>query len=627
MKNSVVKIISMVLVAVICLFSLPVSVYAEDDGFQIVLNSGRETAYIQKYTGTAENVVIPSHTKSGVPITSIEMDAFLGNKYIKSVTVPETVKVIEQNAFYGCTNLFNISLPDSLERIEWNVFKNTAFYNNTNVWFDYTLYVDGYLIENRHNEIGPVNISHGTKGIAEGAFASSQATSVHIPKTVRFIGESAFNDIFFLEEFTVDPENPYFKSIDGVLFTADNVIFRYPYSKENSSYTIPKGTKGIANHCFDDLRNLVELHLSATVSYVDRFAFLNNSGTLESVTVDSNSKHFKSIDGVLYTADGKTLVYYPQGKTDKKLVVPDGVSEVAHLALRYNDNIEEIVFGEGLTRVNEFSYLENLKVITFPETVEYFDRFCFNGCYNLEVINFGGTEQQWKAACGRSTFGEDATINFLYDGSVTFTTEPEVTSSVVTTVATDSVENTSSVVTTVATDPAESTSADVTATVIATEAVTDPEESSTAIVTTVSTDPAESTTAETEPATTAVAENTIATTNTVTNATTDASISTEATEVTTTLAVSDATETATAPVTSAPADNTKPTEAPDKTHPIGDVNLDGKLNIRDATLIQKYLAKMVEFNETVLNLADIDLNGKVNIKDATYIQKKIANII
>lgn len=60
---------------------------------------------------------------------------------------------------------------------------------------------------------------------------------------------------------------------------------------------------------------------------------------------------------------------------------------------------------------------------------------------------------------------------------------------------------------------------------------------------------------------------------------------------------------------------------------IGDVNKDGKLNIRDATVIQKYIAKMTDLDEEALSLADFDGNGKVNVKDATAIQKKIAGII
>ena len=60
---------------------------------------------------------------------------------------------------------------------------------------------------------------------------------------------------------------------------------------------------------------------------------------------------------------------------------------------------------------------------------------------------------------------------------------------------------------------------------------------------------------------------------------------------------------------------------------IGDVNMDGKLNIKDATAIQKYSAKMVEFDDIQTILADFNADGKINVKDATQIQKVIAGLI
>lgn len=60
---------------------------------------------------------------------------------------------------------------------------------------------------------------------------------------------------------------------------------------------------------------------------------------------------------------------------------------------------------------------------------------------------------------------------------------------------------------------------------------------------------------------------------------------------------------------------------------IGDVNLDGSINIKDATTIQKHLASILVLSEDSLSLADFDFSGSINIKDATAIQKFIAGII
>ena len=59
---------------------------------------------------------------------------------------------------------------------------------------------------------------------------------------------------------------------------------------------------------------------------------------------------------------------------------------------------------------------------------------------------------------------------------------------------------------------------------------------------------------------------------------------------------------------------------------MGDVNLDQKVNIKDATMIQKAIADLIELTEVSELLADADLNTMVNIKDATAIQKHIAGI-
>ena len=86
-------------------------------------------------------------------------------------------------------------------------------------------------------------------------------------------------------------------------------------------------------------------------------------------------------------------------------------------------------------------------------------------------------------------------------------------------------------------------------------------------------------------------------------------------------------ENATTPTT-APAEPTTPTTtAPDvNLFMRGDVNNDGKLNIRDATAIQKYLAKMLTASEINLLAADYNLDSRINIKDATEIQKTIAGL-
>ena len=58
----------------------------------------------------------------------------------------------------------------------------------------------------------------------------------------------------------------------------------------------------------------------------------------------------------------------------------------------------------------------------------------------------------------------------------------------------------------------------------------------------------------------------------------------------------------------------------------GDVNLDGTVNVADATEIQKYLASLVTLTDKQLALADVDGDGNVSIQDATKIQRISAGL-
>lgn len=78
----------------------------------------------------------------------------------------------------------------------------------------------------------------------------------------------------------------------------------------------------------------------------------------------------------------------------------------------------------------------------------------------------------------------------------------------------------------------------------------------------------------------------------------------------------------------APTNVTMPTSATEKPtsaegYQLGDVNMDGVVNIKDATHIQKYIAKYAGYLTIRVDLGDVTGDGVVTVKDATYIQRMI----
>ena len=97
--------------------------------------------------------------------------------------------------------------------------------------------------------------------------------------------------------------------------------------------------------------------------YYDRYG--QNLGNF---IVSGDNAKFKTIDGVIYSKDGKTLVAYPSAKSDEAFTIPDGVVNIgacAFFAQRY------------------------LKSITIDNDTEVIGGSAFAGCGTLSSITFG----------------------------------------------------------------------------------------------------------------------------------------------------------------------------------------------------------------------------------------------
>lgn len=75
----------------------------------------------------------------------------------------------------------------------------------------------------------------------------------------------------------------------------------------------------------------------------------------------------------------------------------------------------------------------------------------------------------------------------------------------------------------------------------------------------------------------------------------------------------------TAPVTTQPSNDNNN----DTPYMIGDVNLDGHVNVLDATEISKYIVSISTLSDVQRELADYNHDGEINVVDATEIQKLV----
>lgn len=92
--------------------------------------------------------------------------------------------------------------------------------------------------------------------------------------------------------------------------------------------------------------------------------------SLESITIQESDR-FISLDGVIYSKDGDSLVLYPRSKKDKKFIVPKCVTTIWGSAFRNVKYLEELVLPEGLKTIYKDNFRDcSIKTIDNPAGVK-----------------------------------------------------------------------------------------------------------------------------------------------------------------------------------------------------------------------------------------------------------------
>ena len=135
-----------------------------------------------------------------------------------------------------------------------------------------------------------------------------------------------------------------------------------------TNVVIPEGVVSTEYFPFCDCPNLISIDIPASlvfsgdISYMQSFA--NNCPKLTAININPANTTISSYDGAVYSADGKTLFFVPEGKQE------------IEFAPTINSFVENTFYNGGLISV------------TIPESVTIIPRSCFAGCSSLNTITF-----------------------------------------------------------------------------------------------------------------------------------------------------------------------------------------------------------------------------------------------
>ena len=160
---------------------------------------------------------------------------------------------------------------------------------------------------------------------------------------------------------------------------------------------IPESVTTIENLAFSGCEGLKSIFIPENVATIGDGVFSECSSMTE-IIVDEDNKFYKSIDGVLYTYDGKTLVAYPTGKTDSKYDVIEGTTTIGNKAFYEVLYLTNVILPDSVEAIkyNAFNSCYNLNFITIGSGMNKFEEGTFAYCNSLKKIYYNGTEDEWN---------------------------------------------------------------------------------------------------------------------------------------------------------------------------------------------------------------------------------------
>ena len=270
---------------------------------------------------------------------------------LDTVYLPTKLKKIGYGAFSDCENLSKVFLPDSLIEIGDEAFRQC-------------LKLDSLIIPSKLTTWG------------ESAFAyCSSLKAVTFSEGLHDIGSSAFGNCTSLQRLTFPP---------SVKYIGQNA---FNGCSELSTVVLSEGLDSIGSGAFAFCTKLETVTIPASVQSIGFATFVLSPCVL---TLDSENKFMKLVDGVLYNDDMTKLLQCPTYKSGT-FVIPETVDTLEMGSFGYCMYLTEVVLPSRLKAIKEnaFSLCIGLQTMVLPDSLSSIGPGAFSSTFFSPSVSLG----------------------------------------------------------------------------------------------------------------------------------------------------------------------------------------------------------------------------------------------
>ena len=357
----------------------------------MVYQASDNAATLVRYFGADSKVDIPAEL-GGKPVTEIGVGAFGFCSSLTEVTIPKSVTSIGEMAFYDCGALATVyygGTQEDWDALEKNIGEENTPLLNANIicaiqesnGFAYTVTGDeatitGYTGSARSLVIPSELGGKPVTAIADKAFYGYKTPNIYIPKTIKAIGEGAFQDTSYSDEVR-------FICYEGT-------------ENEWANIAIQKGNRELDPEYNDDAAwfRLYECNLSGDMVYQasdDAATLVRYLGSDSKVNIPAE------LGGKPVTEFGVGAFAYCSSLTE--VTIPKSVTSIGRSAFEGCSSLTEVTIPEGVTSIGQaaFAGCNSLTEVTIPKSVTSIRWSAFIECDALTTVYYGGTQEDWDA--------------------------------------------------------------------------------------------------------------------------------------------------------------------------------------------------------------------------------------
>lgn len=338
-------------------------------------------------------VYVPEEVQYGSTTYKVTGIDYLGNKDIKEISLPGTIKKIADRTFMNCNNLQTVKLGEGISYVSEEMFYNCTALKYVSL--PNSLQNIGRLAFGVCKSLKALQLPKALDSLGDGAFSGCESLSnIELPESLQTISTLCFYGCYKLSTIKVNPANTYLATDGKAIFNKDKTVlytaipvtsynvpstvrelryYAFSNQKDMTSITLPEGLVNISSYAFEFCSKLEHLVIPSTVDSIGENAFYSCSA-LQQINIPQG---IKSLANEVLAHTGI-----------KTLDIPSSVNYIGEKAFRNCESLQSIKLPEGLTLLNDelFDGCKQLSDIQIPSTVTTIKKAAFNDCKALKTI-------------------------------------------------------------------------------------------------------------------------------------------------------------------------------------------------------------------------------------------------